>query len=147
MRFIASALLGLLAAFPSHAAELEPPLASSRGPVLCIWSISVTQIAVAEKCYKGQPAEYVDALKWSVGQMDDFIKRNSVTVQKDLDDRRTKLTGEVVGKIKLDANGACVPGQPLLMFYPKQIPPRSAITDATNKLLEFNRRPEMNPCI
>jgi hypothetical protein len=147
MRFIASALLGLFVAFPSFAAELEPPLASSRGPVLCIWSITVSQIAVAEKCFKGQPTEYVDALKWSVGQMDDFIKRNSVTVQKDLDDRRAKLSGEVVKKIKLDPSGACVPGQPLLVFYPKQIPPRSAISEATNKLLEFNRRPEMNPCI
>ena len=147
MRFIASALLGLLAAFPSFAAEVAPPLASSRGPVLCIWSITVTQIAVAEKCFKGQPTEYVEALKWSVGRMDDFIKRNSVTLQKDLDGRRSKLTGEVVKKIKLDANGVCVPGQPLLVFYPKQIPPRSAIAEATNKLLEFDQRPEMNPCI
>ena len=136
-----------LLATSSFGAELEPPLASSRGPVLCIWSITVTQIAVAEKCFKGQAPEYVDALKWSVGEMDAFIKRNSLTLQKDLDSRRARLTAEVTSKIRLDPKGACVPGQPLLVFYPKDIPPRSAIESATNRLLEFNRRPEMKPCI
>ena len=148
MKFEALALFSLsLFASPSFAAELEPPLASSRGPVLCIWSITVTQIAVAEKCFKGKAPEYVDALKWSVGEMDSFIKRNSTTLQKDLDSRRARLTSEVTAKIRLDPKGACVPGQPLLVFYPKEIPPRAAIETATNRLLEFNRRPEMKPCI
>lgn len=149
MRFSASILcsLLLLTLSPAKAAEMKPPLASSRGPVLCIWSITVTQLAVAEKCHKGQAPDYVDALKWSLGEMDDFIKRNSTTIQKDLDARRTRLTAEVTGKIKLDPKGECVPGQPMLVFYPKQIPPRQAIENATNRLLEFNRRPEMQPCI
>ena len=102
---------------------------------------------MAEKCFKGQNQEYVDALKWSVGRMDDFIKRNSKTEQKDLDARRARLTSDVTGKIQLDPKGACLKGQPLMVFYPKQVPPRSAIEQATNKLLAFNRRPEMQPCI
>ena len=129
------------------AAEVQPPLGSSRGPVLCIWSITVTQIAVAEKCYKDKNPEFLGTLKWSLGEMDGFIKRNSTTVQKDLDDRRTKLTGEVVKKIQLDAKGECVPGQPMLVFYPKQIPSRQEVESATSKLLEFDRRPEMGQCI
>lgn len=148
MRFLAFAFISsLFVASHVNAGELEPPIANSRGPVLCIWSITVTQIAVAEKCFKGQNRDYVDALKWSVGQMDTFIKRNSSTEQKELDARRDKLTSDVSGKIELDPKGACIPGQPLMVFYPKQPPPRAAIEAAINKLLEFNRRPEMHPCI
>jgi hypothetical protein len=139
--------LGLGAFTAAHAAEVEPPLGSSRGPVLCIWSITVTQIAVAEKCHKGSNVEFVDTLKWSLGQMDAFIKRNSITTQAELDGRRIKLTEEVAKKIQLDAKGECVPGQPMLVFYPKQMPKRQEVVTATTKLLEFNRRPEMGACI
>ena len=148
MRFPASAAVTLLAmTLPAFAAEVEPPLASSRGPVLCIWSITVTQIAVAEKCHKADNPEFVDTLKWSLAQMDTFIKRNSVTTQGELDGRRIRLTDEVAKKIQLDAKGQCVPGQPMLVFYPKQIPKREEVEKATTKLLEFNRRPEMGACI
>lgn len=148
MRLIACfAAMSTLLCSQAIAAEYKPPLASSRGPVLCIWSIAVTQIAVAEKCYKGRDPEFVDALKWSLGEMDPFIMRNSKTAQKELDERRMKLSADVVKKIELDGKGACVPGQPMLVFYPKQIPKREKVEAAINKLLEFNRRPEMNPCI
>ncbi|MBL0371398.1 hypothetical protein JJB09_05100 [Rhizobium sp. KVB221] len=131
----------------AHATEVEPPLSSNRGPVLCVWSITVTQIAVAEKCFKGKDPEFVDTLKWSLGRMDAFILRNSKISVMALEARRRKLSNDVLKNMKADAAGVCVPGQPLLVFYPKTIPPRAEIEAATNKLLEINRRPEMNPCM
>jgi hypothetical protein len=148
MKLLTFLSLGLLAiASTTVSAQVQPPMGSSRGPVLCIWSITVTQIAVAEKCFKGQNPEFVEALRWSIGKMDEFILRNSNTKQMELEARKIKLSGDVLKNVKVDPAGACVPGQPLLVFYPKQIPPRAEIETATNRLLEFNRRPEMKPCI
>lgn len=122
-----------------------PP--DKHGAVMCVWMITVSIKAIGEVCYKERDAAFMDALDWSLAEIESFIIRNSAITTEQIMKGRARYRDDIVKRAAADREAICVPGFNSIYPAPDRIPSRQSIEERTHKLLAIERPPVWNPCL
>lgn len=118
-----------------------------QGAVMCMWMINVSIKALGENCHGGRDAVYLEAIDWSVREMEAFIMRNSRITASQLAQGRAHFVRLAVRDISEDRERRCASGQHSIYPAPDKIPTRQEIEAITRQLLSIERPPVWRPCL
>lgn len=117
------------------------------GAVMCVWMITVSIKVLGENCYGGRDAAYLEAIDWSIREMEAFIMRNSRITADQLAQGRAHFVRLAQKEISADREQQCVSRQHSIYPAPDKIPTRQEIEASTRQLLSVDRSPVWNPCL
>lgn len=126
---------------------------SGHGAVMCVWSVYVQLSVALDICDSTPDPVAKAALSDAIGQMDEFIIKNSLTPvsQAELDARkaseRSKGLTAISGLSKEDASRRCASGNISRMLAAIGTTTAGKLKAEIANLLAVPRPPVMNPCL
>ena len=114
---------------------------------MCIWMAYVSIKALGENCYGGRDTAYLEALDWSIREMETFIIRNSDITADQVTQGRAHFVRQILEGISADRESVCAPGLGSGYPAPDKFPTRQEIEADMRGLLSIDRPPVWNPCL